>query len=170
VLVVSELGWGRFGRLYETWSWFIVSANQRKFPLNPNNSELLRLLRKLPLIVEDDPKRKIEKQEENRDRLLKRASSVFEDEKFLALYDASMRSLEIILLFHSLKFGDTPHRILKDVVKFLNPNFRIDELVAKRHQIKKNQKTVDQKDLDQVRALEFLLANTLLKIRSELRD
>ena len=128
------------------------------------------MLRKLPLIVEDDPQSEIEKQEETRVRLLKRASTVNKDEKFLALYDASMRSLEIILLFHSLKLRDMPHRILKDVVKFLNPNFQIDELVAKRHQIKKNQKTVDQKDLDQVIALEFLLANTLLKIRSQLRD
>ena len=128
------------------------------------------MLRKLPLIVEVDPQSEIEKQEETRVRLLKRASTVIEDKKFLALYDASMRSLEIILLFHSLKLRDMPHRILKDVVKFLNPNFQIDELVAKRHQIKKNQKTVDQKDLDQVIALEFLLANTLLKIRSQLRD
>lgn len=138
--------------------------------MNPETSELLSLLRKLPLIVEVDPQSEIEKQEETRVRLLKRASTVIEDEKFLALYDASMRSLEIILLFHSLKLRDMPHRILKDVVKFLNPNFQIDKLVAKRHQIKKNQKTVDQKDLDQVIALEFLLANTLLKIRSQLRD
>jgi len=138
--------------------------------LNPETSELLSLLRKLPLIVEVDPRIEIEKQEETRVRLLKRASTVIEDEKFLALYDASMRSLEIILLFHSLKLRDMPHRILKDVVKFLNPNFQIDNLVAKRHQIKKNQKTVDQKDLDQVIALEFLLANTLLKIRSQLRE
>lgn len=138
--------------------------------MNPEPSELLSLLRKLPLIVEVDPQSEIEKQEETRVRLLKRASTVIEDEKFLALYDASMRSLEIILLFHSLKLRDMPHRILKDVVKFLNPNFQIDKLVAKRHQIKKNQKTVDQKDLDQVIALEFLLANTLLKIRSQLRD
>lgn len=138
--------------------------------MNPETSELLRLLRKLPLIVEDDPRSEIQKQEETRVRLLKRASTVIEDEKFLALYDASMRSLEIILLYHSLKLRDMPHRILKDVVKFLNPNFQIDELVGKRHQIKKNQKTVDQKDLDQVIALEFLLANTLLKIRSQLRE
>jgi len=138
--------------------------------LNPETSELLSLLRKLPLIVEVDPRIEIEKQEKTRVRLLKRASTVIEDEKFLALYDASMRSLEIILLFHSLKLRDMPHRILKDVVKFLNPNFQIDNLVAKRHQIKKNQKTVDQKDLDQVLALEFLLADTLLKIRSQLRD
>jgi len=138
--------------------------------LNPETSELLSLLRKLPLIVEVDPRIEIEKQEETRVRLLKRASTVIEDEKFLALYDASMRSLEIILLFHSLKLRDMPHRILKDVVKFLNPNFQIDNLVAKRHQIKKNQKTVDQKNLDQVLALEFLLADTLLKIRSQLRD
>lgn len=138
--------------------------------MNPETSELLSLLRKLPLIVEVDPQSEIEKQEETRVRLLKRASTVIEDEKFLALYDASMRSLEIILLFHSLKLRDMPHRILKDVVKFINPNFQIDKLVAKRHQIKKNQKTVDQKDLDQVIALEFLLANTLLKIRSQLRD
>lgn len=131
--------------------------------MNPETSELLRLLRKLPLIVEDDPRSEIQKQEETRVRLLKRASTVIEDERFLALYDASMRSLEIILLYHSLKLRDMPHRILKDVVKFLNPNFQIDELVGKRHQIKKNQKTVDQKDLDQVIALEFLLANTLLK-------
>ncbi len=128
------------------------------------------MLRKLPLIVEDNPQGEIEKQEETRDRLLKRASTVIEDEKFLALYDASMRSLEIILLLHSLKLGDMPHRILKDVVKFINPNFQIDKLVAKRHQIKKNQKTVDQKDLDQVIALEFLLVKALLKIRSQLRD
>lgn len=128
------------------------------------------MLRKLPLIVEDDPQSEIEKQEETRVRLLKRASTVNKDEKFLALYDASMRSLEIILLFHSLKLRDMPHRILKDVVKFLNANFQIDKLVAKRHQIKKNQKTVDQKDLDQVIALEFLLANTIVKIRSQLRD
>ena len=128
------------------------------------------MLRKLPLVIEDDLQSEIEKQEETRDRLLKRASRVIEDEKFLALYDASMRSLEIILLLHALKLGDMPHRILKDVVKFLNPNFQIDELVAKRHQIKKNQKNVDQKDLDQVIALEFLLANSLLKIRSQLRD
>lgn len=138
--------------------------------MNPETLELLSLLRKLPLIVEVDPQSEIEKQEETRVRLLKRASTVIEDEKFLALYDASMRSLEIILLLHSLKLRDMPHRILKDVVKFLNPNFQIDKLVAKRHQIKKNQKTVDQKDLDQVIALEFLLANTLLKIRSQLRD
>ena len=138
--------------------------------MNPETSELLSLLRKLPLIVEVDPRIEIEKQEKTRVRLLKRASTVIEDEKFLALYDASMRSLEIILLFHSLKLRDMPHRILKDVVKFLNPNFQIDNLVAKRHQIKKNQKTVDQKDLDQVLALEFLLADTLLKIRSQLRD
>lgn len=138
--------------------------------MNPETSELLRLLRKLPLIVEDDPRSEIQKQEETRVRLLKRASTVIEDERFLALYDASMRSLEIILLYHSLKLRDMPHRILKDVVKFLNPNFQIDELVGKRHQIKKNQKTVDQKDLDQVIALEFLLANTLFKIRSQLRE
>lgn len=138
--------------------------------MSSDKSQLLGVLSKLPLAIEVNPQREIAKQEQSRNNLLNRASRAVGAEKFLAVYDASMRSLEIILLLHSLRLRDMPHRVLKEVVKFLSPNFDIDELVAKRHQIKKNQQNVNQKDLDQAAALELLLSDSVLKIRSQLCD
>lgn len=129
-----------------------------------------RVLSRLPLRVEVDPQKEILKQEQSRTRLLERASKSFGTDKFLSIYDASMRTLEIILLLHSLKLGDMPHRVLKDVVKFFSPDFEIDDLVTKRHEVKKKRENVSQKDLDQATALELLLSSSLLRIRSELCD
>lgn len=70
-------------------------------------------------------------------RLLAVASTSTGNVRFLALYDATMRNLEILLLSSSFGIGDSPHLVLKKVVKIFDPAFSIRQVVDRRHQIKK---------------------------------
>jgi len=85
-----------------------------------------------------DKEAQISSQEQSLKRLLVSASKGNTEAKFLALYDASMRNLEIILLNNSFLISKTPHLVLKKVVGILDPKLEIVHLVTRRHQIKKN--------------------------------
>jgi hypothetical protein len=103
----------------------------------------------------------VSSQENSLNRLLLKATRSNNEEKFLALYDAAMRNLEIILLYNSLLITKTPHLVLKKVVQKLDPTFEIIQLVEKRHQIKKLGAYAELNDLELVGRLLNLLSEKI---------
>lgn len=92
--------------------------------------------------VEPDRARKeLASQQQSLMRLKAKLDSSNENVRFLASYDTLMRHVEMWLLSHGVRLGDSPHATMRTIIRHFgvdDPALGIDRIVAIRHAAKKN--------------------------------
>lgn len=96
----------------------------------------------------------IKRQTSQHRNLIKRSKVVDESQAFLLFYDATLRIVEIMLIFSGGSLNETPHLVLREVVTRVASDTSISDLIKLRHKVKKFGGRVTRFQLNQMMELE----------------
>ena len=114
------------------------------------------------VVYTGDRRTELDRQRRTMVRLHETARTASGGRAYLAQYDALMRVVEIALLRHGYRFGQHPHRALKElVVALLSPPPAVNTVVGVRHLVKKKHYSPSPDEIEQVIALRKRLTTVL---------
>ena len=93
---------------------------------------------------------KKKQQENQRSNLLAKAESSKLQQSYLHYYDATLRSIELILLSYGYCFGIHPHLVMKKLFNEIDTKVNINYLVNARHSIKKQDTFPTLRDIEMI--------------------